>query len=124
MIPATPAPSKLRARRFGRRAEWLAAWYLRLKGYRVLGVNLRLPSGEIDLIARRGRVIAFIEIKARSAQAGLEEAVTARQWQRVARAAEQFVARRPRYAGLDRRFDAIFLARGRRPVHIADAWRP
>jgi putative endonuclease len=120
---ADPA-AKLRAMKFGRRAEFFAAWFLRFKGYRVLAVNTRLAGGELDLIVRRGRVIAFVEIKARGAQFGLEEAITTRQWRRIARAAEQFVARRPQYHALDRRFDALFLARGRRPVHVVDAWRP
>jgi putative endonuclease len=121
---AEPSAGKRRAQRFGRRAEWLAAWYLRCKGYRIVAANQRLPGGELDLVARRGRMLVFIEIKARLDAATIEEAVTSRQWQRIAAAAEQFVARRATLVGFDRRFDAIFLARGRWPVHTADAWRP
>ena len=118
------APTKLRAQRFGRRAEWLAALYMRCKGFRVVARDIRLPGGEIDLVLRRGRLLVLLEIKARAGAELLEEAIGDRQWRRIAAAAEQFCARRPGYAELDRRFDALFLARGRWPVHRADAWRP
>lgn len=118
------APAKLRAHRFGRRAEWLAVWYMRLKGFRVVARDLRLPGGEIDLVLRRGRLLVLLEIKARAGSDRIEEAIADRQWRRIAAAAEQFCARRPAYAGCDRRFDALFLARGRWPRHLADAWRP
>ena len=118
------AATKLRAQRFGRRAEWLAALYMRCKGFRVVARDIRLPGGEIDLVLRRGRLLVLLEIKARAGAELLEEAIGDRQWRRIAAAAEQFCARRPGYAELDRRFDALFLARGRWPVHRADAWRP
>lgn len=118
------AATKLRAQRFGRRAEWLAALYMRCKGYRVVARDLRLPGGEIDLVLRKGRLLVLLEIKARAGAELLEEAIGERQWRRIAAAAEQFCARRPAYAELDRRFDALFLARGRWPVHRRDAWRP
>lgn len=116
--------ARLRAVRFGRRAEWLAAWYMRLKGFRVVARDLRLPGGEIDLVLRRGRLLVLLEIKARADGTHIEEAIAERQWRRIAAAAEQFCARRPFYAGLDRRFDALFLARGRWPRHRSDCWRP
>lgn len=118
------APAKLRAMRFGRRAEWLAALYMRCKGFRVIARDVRLPAGEIDLVLRRGRLLVLLEIKGRGGADGIEEAIGERQWRRIAAAAEQFCARRPSYAALDRRFDAMFLARGRWPIHRADAWRP
>jgi putative endonuclease len=118
------AATKIRAQRFGRRAEWLAALYMRCKGYRVLARDVRLSGGEIDLVLRKGSVLVLLEIKARAGAELLEEAIGERQWRRIAAAAEQFCARRPGYAELDRRFDALFLARGRWPVHRRDAWRP
>jgi len=118
------ASAKRRAVQFGRRAEWLAAWYMRLKGFRVVARGRRMPGGEIDLILRRGRLLVMLEIKARAGAEGIEEAISERQWRRIAAAAEQFCARRPAYAALDRRFDALYLARGRWPRHLADAWRP
>ncbi|MCW5770731.1 MAG: YraN family protein [Rhodospirillaceae bacterium] len=102
----------------------MAAWFLRLKGFRVVARDLRLPGGEIDLVLRRGRLLVLVEIKARTGADRIEEAIGERQWRRIAAAAEQFCARRPAYAALDRRFDAVFLARGRWPRHLADAWRP
>jgi putative endonuclease len=115
---------KLRAQRFGRRAEWLAALYMRCKGFRVVARDVRLPGGEIDLVLRKGRLLVLLEIKARAGADLLEEAIGDRQWRRIAAAAEQFCARRHGYAELDRRFDALFLARGRWPLHRPDAWRP
>ena len=118
--------AKRAAARRGRRGERLAAWFLRLKGYRILAVNQRLSGGEIDLVARRGRVLAFVEIKTRAgADAGAPgEIVPARQWRRIAAAAEQFARRRADCAGLDWRYDAVVLSRGRWPRHLPDAWRP
>lgn len=114
---------KQRAWRLGRRSEWFCAWYLRLKGYRILARNLRFPVGELDIVARRGRMLIFIEVKARAGAAD-PNAITSRQRHRIQRAADAFLSRNPRLAGLDCRFDALLLARGRMPVHIADAWRP
>jgi putative endonuclease len=109
--------------RRGRGAEWLAAWWLRLKGYRIVARDLRLPGGEVDLIARRGRVLALVEVKRRASLAEAAESIGPRQRQRIARAAEAFLQRRPDLARLDLRFDALLLAPGRRPRHVADAWR-
>lgn len=110
------------AERGGRRAERLAAWWLRLKGWRILAVRARTPVGEVDLVARRGRTLAFIEVKAR---AGEDEAALALdEWRlrRVARAAEALA---PRYAraGDDIRIDAMFLVPRRLPRHLANVWR-
>ena len=123
MMARSEVHARRRAWRLGRRSEWLGACYLRLKGYRVLVRNLRLPGGELDLVVRRGRLLVFVEVKARVA--GPDPAViTPRQRQRIQRAAEAFLGRNPSLAGLDCRFDALLLARGRWPVHIEDAWRP
>lgn len=113
-----------KAYRGGRRAETWAAWWLRFKGYRILARGFRLPVGEIDLIARRGPVLAIVEVKRRpSFRAGLE-AITPRQRRRLARAAQAFQAQRPALHGLALRFDvAIVLPHGR-VRHIMDAWRP
>lgn len=119
-----PAGSRRAAERRGRGAEAAAAWLLRLKGYRILARHLRTPVGEIDLIARRGRVLALIEVKTRATRDQAAAAVSPRQRQRIARAAQAFLARRPDLAELDLRFDALLLAPGRWPHHLVDAWRP
>jgi len=111
------------AQRRGLRAETLAAWWLRLKGYRILARHLRLGVGEIDLVARRGRVLALVEVKRRESLAAAAESVLPRQRQRIARAAEAFLAGRPDLGGLAVRFDVVLLAPGRLPRHIEQAWR-
>jgi putative endonuclease len=84
---------------------------------------LRTPLGEIDLVARRGRLLAFVEVKART---DLEQALVAlspRQRQRTARAAELFLLRRPDLAGHTLRFDLIAVRPWRLPRHLSDVWR-
>jgi putative endonuclease len=107
----------------GRRAESLAACWLRLKGYRILGRNFRVPVGEIDLIARRGRVCALVEVKSRADLLSAGEAVDRRQRVRIARAATVLLRRRPDLRSLALRFDVVLFAPGRLPRHLPDAWR-
>jgi putative endonuclease len=118
-----PARERRAAERRGRGAEDVAAWLLRLKGYRILARHLRTPVGEIDLIARRGRVLALIEVKTRTSRDLAAGAISPRQRQRIARAGEAFLARRPDLADLELRFDALLLAPRRWPRHVVDAWR-
>ncbi len=119
--------SRVAAERHGRFAETLCIWSLRLRGWRILERRLAgkrgLGVGEIDIIAKRGRVIAFIEVKARATPAAALEAVTVPQRARIARAAEIFIARFPGSEACDFRFDVMTLS-GFLPVHMADAWRP
>ena len=105
--------------RRGRRAEAWAVLWLRLKGYRILARNFRVPVGEIDVIAGRGRILALVEVKARADLATALAAVAPRQWQRIARAATWFAA-----ADRDCRFDLMVIRPWRRPRHLVDAWRP
>lgn len=109
------------AEKGGRRAERLAAWWLRLKGWRILAMRARTPVGEVDLVARRGRVLAFIEVKARAGDAEASMALDAWRLRRVARAAEALA---PRYArpGDDVRIDALFLVPRRLPRHLTNVW--
>jgi putative endonuclease len=112
-----------RAQRRGRVAEWLCLWHLRLRGWRILARGWRCPSGEIDIIARRGRVLAFIEVKSRSQTDKAAEALLPRQRRRIARAAEAFLLSRPDLARLDLRFDLMLVARSRLPRHWHGAWQ-
>ena len=107
----------------GRRGERLAAWWLRLKGYRILARAFRTKVGEIDLVARRGSVLAFVEVKLRASLAGAAFSITPRQKKRIARAALAFLQRHPELAPLSPRFDAILIAPRRWPRHIEGAWR-
>lgn len=108
----------------GLRAESIAALFLRCKGYRILARGFRTRWGEIDIIARRGRTLAMVEVKYRPLRDDAAWAITTVQKHRIERAATGFLATHPAYAGLDVRFDALLLAPGRWPQHIADAWRP
>ena len=106
-----------RAERGGRRAERLAAWWLRLKGWRILAMRARTPVGEVDLVARRGKVLAFIEVKARASVAEAELALDEYRLRRVVRAAEALVPRYSR-AGDIIRVDAMFIVPWRLPRHM------
>ena len=110
------------AERGGRRAEQLAAWWLRLKGWRILAVRARTPVGEVDLVARRGRTLAFVEVQARAGDEAAALALDDWRLRRVARAAEALA---PRYlrAGDEIRIDALFIVPGRLPRHVANVWR-
>jgi len=109
------------AERGGRRAERLAAWWLRLKGWRILAVRARTPVGEVDLVARRGRILAFIEVKARATEGNAAWALDDWRLRRVAAAAEALM---PRYArdGDTVRLDAIFIVPRRWPRHLTNVW--
>lgn len=108
--------------RRGLRAETLAAWWLRLKGYRVLARRYRSPAGEIDLIVTRAGVVAAVEVKLRAGQDSAVEALTERQWQRIARAMEFWRRDNPRFLEHDFRFDALLLVPGRLPRHMPHIW--
>ena len=118
------APRRRRAWLRGRRGEALAAWWLRLKGYRLVARNFRSGAGEIDLIVWRGKILAMVEVKTRGDLVSASEALGARQRARIARATEAFLQQRPHLAQLSVRFDVILVAPGRFPRHLMDAWRP
>lgn len=105
----------------GRRGERLAAWYLRLKGWKILATRVRTPVGEIDLVARRGALVAFVEVKVRASAAELDFAIDERRLARVAAAAEMLAADHAG-PGDDIRIDVILIAPGARLRHIENAW--
>lgn len=108
----------------GRADERRAALWLRLKGYSILAMRVKLPVGEIDLIARKGRLIAFLEVKARARRDDALGAVSVQSWQRISRAAEAWMGQRPKFAGHGWRYDIVALAPGQLPYHLKDAGRP
>ena len=108
---------------FGRWAERLAAWALRLRGYRIIARRFRTPWGELDLVVRRGRLLAFVEVKARRQLDQALESLGARQRQRTVRAAEVFLQHHPRYRDFTLRFDLIAIAPWRLPRHLRNAWQ-
>jgi putative endonuclease len=114
----TPTDRRRRNEGRGRSAEAIAAWVLRLKGYRILARRYRTPAGEIDIIAQRGKTVAFVEVKLRTEAAEALEAVDPRTRSRVARAAALWVSQHPAAAALDLRFDVIVTLPGRLPRHL------
>lgn len=112
---------RLAAELFGRRGEALAAWFLRLKGYRILASRFRTPAGEIDLVARHFGTLVFVEVKARRS-GSLEDAWLAVNARRITQAGDFFLARHPRYAQSDLRYDVIFLAPMTWPRHVVNAF--
>jgi putative endonuclease len=108
---------RVRQRR-GRFAEYAAAAYLALKGYRIVGRRQRTAVGEIDLIAVRGRRIAFVEVKQRLSLEAAEASISDRQRRRVRRAADRWLAKNDRYQAYEIGFDIVFLVPGRLPRHL------
>jgi len=105
----------------GRGAETLACWWLRLKGWRIVARRARCPGGEVDIVARRGRTLAFVEVKARNSETAAAHSLDPYRLRRVAVAAERLT---PRYGkGCDTiRIDAMYIVPGRWPQHLPDVW--
>ena len=120
---SAPAPARIRAYRFGLRAETVCVWWLRLRGYRIVARRVKASVGEIDIIARRGSQLAMVEVKARRGDDD-GDMLTTHQCSRIERAAEVYVARHRQLAGLDMRFDLMVVRPWRSPRHLADYWRP
>jgi len=99
----------------------MAAWWLRLHGWRILARRAKLRIGEIDLVAKRGNMVAFVEVKTRSRSEDLDTAIDGWRLRRVAAAANALA---PRFAtrGEDIRIDVILIAPFRRPLHIPNVW--
>jgi len=116
------APERRQAEAAGRRAEFIAAMVMRLKGFSIIERRYRAAGGEIDLIARRGGLIAFVEVKTRRRLDDAVFAVTPANRRRIASAAASFFARRPALAESAIRYDIVAIA-GWRIRHLADAWR-
>ena len=110
------------AEKRGRNAETLACWYLRLHGWRILVRRARVRGGEVDIVARRGRTLAFVEVKARASFDDAAYAVTPRQQARIIDAAQGWLMAHPEHAEFELRFDAILIAPRRLPRHLLAAF--
>jgi putative endonuclease len=117
-----PRPERVAAFRVGISAESRAAALLVAKGYRILARRYRSPAGEIDIVARRRQTLIFVEVKARNDLDEAAEAVTVRQRQRIAAAAEIWLGAHPDTLFTDIRFDAMLVAPGKMPRHIPAAF--
>ena len=125
-MPRSPSKPKSNVRRFaegaGRRGEMWAALFLQAQFYRIIARRVKTPMGEIDLIASRGGVTVFVEVKARSFSHQEGEALMAVNRRRIVNAAQLWLMRRPELAAGDLRFDVIFLAPFAWPRHIVGAF--
>jgi putative endonuclease len=115
--------NRLRHYRRGHRGEWLAALALMLKGYRILARRYRTRLGEIDLIARRGDVVAIVEVKVRPSLRQAMEALPALSERRIAAAADLWLARQPDHARLSLRFDMVAVVPRRWPAHVENIFQ-
>lgn len=111
------------AHALGLSAETLAAWYLRLTGWRILKRRYKTKAGEIDLIAKRRKTVAFIEVKARKSRQAALEAVTPASQKRISRAAKIFVTEHPKAGFFTLRFDIIVVRPRALPERIANAFQ-
>ena len=122
----TASPARVAAFRTGLSAETRAAAWLMAKGYRILARRFRTPYGEIDIVARRRNLLAFIEVKARATLDDAAYAVTPRQQARIINAAQAWLQvwliQHPEHADFEQRFDALLIAPRRLPRHLLAAF--
>ena len=116
------APERVAAFRAGISAEARAAAYLMAKGYRILAKRFRSPYGEIDLVARKRNLVAFVEVKARASLDDAAYAVTPRQQARIIAAAQAWLMAHPEHAEFELRFVAVLIAPRRLPRHLLAAF--
>ncbi len=113
---------RLKAEKLGRRAESYAALLLMFKGYRILNKRFKCKAGEIDIIAKKGTLHVFVEVKARQSIATAKESVTLKQRKRIESAAKIWAAQHHHNGPM--RFDVIVIGKSVWPHHIKEAWRP
>ena len=114
--------TRVKAHRRGHRGETLAAWSLRLKGWRIIAKRYRTPLGEIDLIARRGNLVAMVEVKARSSFRGAVDSVTPAAQKRIMDSADLWLGRQKDAGKLSIRFDIVAVLPWRWPIHVTRAF--
>jgi putative endonuclease len=118
-----PEANRLRHYRRGHRGEWLAAMALRAKGFRIVAKRYKTPVGEIDLIARRGDLIAIVEVKVRPSLISAMDAVGRMSEHRIEAAADLWLSRQRDHARLSIRFDLVAVLPWRWPVHVPDMFQ-
>ncbi len=117
-----PSIKRQRAEHRGRTGEWMAEQFMTLQGFALLARRARTPVGEIDLVMKRGDLIAMVEVKTYRDSKRAEEWVTPRQKRRITRAAEHWISQQNRLYSCAIRFDVIVLRPWRAPLHIKNAW--
>ncbi len=119
---------KQKAYLWGQGAEWICMLMLWLKGYRILSHRFKCKSGEIDLIAQKGNIICFIEVKARQTIKDALSAVSSHQKKRIIKAAQWYIAKTPQVSASENvdisyRFDMVAVEPWAWPTHVKDAWQ-
>jgi len=120
--PVAPRPERVAAFGLGISAESRAAAYLVAKGFRILARRWKSPLGELDIVARRRKLLIFVEVKARDTLDAAAESIDARAQRRIAGTAEAWLATYPQPSVTDMRFDAMLVAPGKMPRHIQGAF--
>ena len=118
----TETAKRRRAHALGLSAEHLAAWYLRLTGWRILKHRYKTKAGEIDLIAKRNKTVAFVEVKARKSRRAALEAVTPASQRRITKAAKIFVSQHAKAGFYTLRFDIVIIRPWALPERIVNAF--
>ena len=111
-----------KALRRGWAAEYIAAIFLMLKGYRILALRYKTKLGEIDIIARKGDLAVFVEVKARADEMGAVDAVSYASQKLIRAASDLWLARQRDYVQLSQRYDIVAIMPGRLPRHFPDAF--
>lgn len=111
-----------RAWRRGHVSEYLAALYLACKGYRILAIRHKTPLGEIDIVARKGNLAVFVEVKARRGEQAAIDAVSFAAQRRIRAASDLWLAQQPDFSRLSQRYDIVAILPGRWPRHFYDAF--
>ncbi len=106
----------------GQAAEWIAAMFLMVRGYRILARQYKCPVGEIDIIARRRDTVVFVEVKTRNSDAEARHAISERQKNRIINSSRAYLQKHPGFSTLTQRFDAVLVIPWRWPRHLKNAW--
>ena len=119
---SAPSPERVAAFQTGLSAESRACLYLIAKGYRILARRFKTPHGEIDIVARRRTLLAFVEVKARATLDKAAYSVTPQQQHRIVNAAQVWLAAHDEHANFDMRFDVVLIAPKSLPRHLMAAF--
>ena len=109
---------RIKAEKRGHRSEWLAAWALRLKGWRIVAKRFKTKTGEVDLIARKRDLIIMVEVKARASLIEAMDSVTPTAQRRIEAAGDIWLARQPDFSRLSVRYDLVAVMPRKWPVHV------
>ena len=111
-----------KAWRHGQVSEYAAALFLLFKGYRILAIRHRTKLGEIDIIARKGDLAVFVEVKARRGEQEAIDAISFSAQKRIRAASDLWLARQPANHLLSQRYDIVAVLPGRLPRHFPNAF--